>query len=230
MQNVCRELGVDPPSSFIGNQTDDTAQRILQAARQAGRHLARRNWVALTYQHSFSTSSGITDYLLPTSPEWHHMLPGTAWDRTNSSKMRGSTTPAHWQRTQAEGIASTFFARPWRLKVDAGRVKKFALETDPGGVYVIAYEYVTDQWLFDGSSLYYADVTADSNLPVFDDYLMELHIKWRAARALGLPYLDDRADANTVENQIYAQERGAEITLEADVLSFRNNAPDHGYG
>lgn len=230
MQNVCRELGVDPPSSFVGNATDDTAQRVLQAARQSGRHLARRNWVALTYQHSFSTSAGITDYALPTSPEWHHMLAGTAWDRTNFSKMLGSTTPAHWQRTQGEGLTSTFFARPWRLRVDAGRVKRFSLETDPGGSYVIAYEYVTDQWLFDGSNLYYADVTADSNLPVFDDYLMELHIKWRVARALGLPYMDDRADANTVENQTYAQERGSEIRLEADVLSFPNNTPDRGYG
>jgi hypothetical protein len=228
-QAVARAIGIDPPNSFFGN-TEDTAARMLQAMRDAGRTLAMRDWIALVYEHTFTTIAGVTEYPLPTSPAWHHMLPGTAWDRTNFSTTKGNITPRAWQDEKGYGLAATFFARPWRLKADAGRNKIFALVDDPAGAYTIAYEYVTDQWIYDGTAVYYADIQADTDQPVFDDMLFEAHVRWRVARALGLPYQDDRRDAEMLENTLFGQERGRDVLLMPETLAFSNNAPEYGYG
>jgi hypothetical protein len=228
-QAVARAVGIDPPNSFVAN-TEDTAARMLQAMRDAGRALARRDWVCLVYEHVFTTAAGITDYQLPTSPAWHHMVPGTAWDRTNFSATKGNITPAAWQAEKGFGLAATFFARPWRLKADAGRERKFSLVDDPGGAYTIAYEYVTDQWCFDGASIYYADIQADSNQPVFDDYLFEMQTRWRVLKALGLPYQEEQREAVLLENTLFGQERARDVLLMPETLAFSNNAPEYGYG
>ena len=228
-QAVARAVGIDPPNSFVSN-TEDTAARMLQAMRDAGRALARRDWVCLVYEHVFTTSAGITDYSLPTSPAWHHMLPGTAWDRTNFSVTKANISPRSWQGEKGFGLAATFFARPWRLRADAGRQRVFSLVDDPGGTYTIAYEYVTDQWAFGGSNLYYADITADTNQPVFDDYLFEMAVRWRVLKALGLPYQEEQREAQILENTLFSQERGKDIDLQRETLTFANNAPEYGYG
>ena len=226
-QAVARAVGIDPPNSFYGN-SEDTAARMLQAMRDAGRALARRDWVALVYEHSFTTASGITEYALPTSPAWHHMLPGTAWDRTNFSKTKGNISPAAWQAEKGFGLAATFFARPWRLKADAGRERVFALVDDPGGAYDIAYEYVTDQWVQSGS-VYYADIQADTDLPVFDDYLFEMATRWRVLKALGLPYQEEQREAAILENTLFGQERAQTVCLTPEAIEFAVNLPEYGY-
>lgn len=203
---------------------------MLQAMRDAGRALARRNWVCLTFEHTFTTAAGITEYPLPTSPAWHHMLPGTAWDRTNFSKTKGNISPAAWQAEKGFGLAATFFARPWRLKADAGRQRVFALVDDPAGAYTIAYEYVTDQWLYDGSNLYYADIAADADQPVFDDYLFEMATRWRVLKALGLPYQEEQREAVILENTLFGQEHGRAVSLTPESIEFASNIPEYGYG
>jgi hypothetical protein len=228
-QAVARAVGIEAPTSLVAN-TDDTAQRMLQAVRDAGRHLCRRDWARLTYQHSFTTSAGITQYALPATPRWHHMLPGTAWDRTNTSKMSGPLTSVQWQGELGYGLAGTFWARPWSLRADGNRTRVFALVDDPGGAYTIAYDYVTDEWLWDGVAVYYADINADSYQPVFDELLMEAATKWRLLRALGLDWQSDQAEAAGLEAQLYAQERGRPITLGTDVLTWGYNAPEYGFG
>ena len=227
-QAVARAVGIDPPSSFFGS-TEDTAARMLQAMRDAGRALARRNWVCLTYEHTFTTAAGVLEYALPTSPAWHHMVPGTAWDRTNFSKTKGNISPAAWQAEKGFGLAATFFARPWRLKADASRNLIFALVDDPAGAYEIAFEYVTAQWVTDGS-LYYDDIQADTNVTVFDDYLMEMATRWRVLKALGLPYQEEQREATTLENTLFGQERGQTVSLMPNAIEFAINLPEYGYG
>ena len=202
---------------------------MLQAMRDAGRALARRDWVCLVCEYTFTTASGTTEYPLPSNPAWHHMMPGTAWDRTNFSKTKGNISPAAWQAEKGFGLAATFFARPWRLKADAGRERVFALVDDPAGSYEIAYEYVTDQWVLSGA-VYYADIQADTDLPVFDDYLFEMATRWRVLKALGLPYQEEQREATILENTLFGQERGQTVSLTPEAIEFAINLPEYGYG
>jgi hypothetical protein len=205
-QAAARAIGVEPPSAFVG-ATDDTAARILQAMQDAGLALAARDWLALRFEHTFSTAPGQTEYPLPTVPSWHHIVPGTVWDRTNASELRGAMSPRAWQQQIGSGQVPTLFARPWRLQYDTDRTLYFTLQDDPNGVYVIALEYVTDQWAYNGISAYAARATADTDLPVYDDYLFELATRWRVERALGLGYQETQLEAQRRELELFAQER-----------------------
>ena len=84
---------------------------------------------------------------------------------------------------------------------------------DPGGAYTLAFEYVTDQWCYDGSGSYSANITADANVPVFDDYLFEIETEWRVLRALGEAYFDEKSEADRLAAALFGQENGAIINM-----------------
>lgn len=228
-QNVARSIGIDPPGSLVAN-TEDTPQRMLQAIREAGRALTRRDWVRLTYGYSFTTTSGITQYPLPTSPTFDHMVPDSAWDRTNIHKARGPGSSQAYQRAQADMLTGITFARPWTLRADGNRVTVFELEDDPGDDFTIAYDYVTAEWLFDGGSTYSDTITSDSQVTVYQDELIEAAVLWRVRRALGLEYADHRVEADRLEASMFAQERGAVVCLTDEPIGFGYNAPEYGHG
>ena len=228
-QNVARSIGIEPPGSLVAN-TEDTPQRMLQAIREAGRALARRDWVRLTYSHTFTTVDGITQYALPTSPAFDHMVPGSAWDRTNINKARGPITSQAYQAAQADMLGATLWARPWSLRADGNRLAVFELQDDPGGAYTIAYDYVTAEWLFDGVSTYSTAISADTQKAIFQDELFEAAVLWRVRRALGLDYADHQREARMLEDQLFAQERGAEVCLAPEPYGFSVNVPEYGHG
>lgn len=229
-QNVASSIGIQVPSTLVGS-SDDTDRRILQAIREAGRALARRDWVRLTYSHTFSTASGITQYTLPTSPAFDHMVPGSAWDRTMYRYAEGPITSVMYQRAQADGLSATLWARPWTLRADGNRLKVFELQDDPLGTYTVAFDYVTAEWLWDGASLYSDTISADTQQPVFQDELIEAATRWRVLRAMGMDYTEPKAEADALEARLFAQERAGVVDLapQSFGLSF-DNAPEYGYG
>ncbi|MGR8921006.1 MAG: phage adaptor protein [Gammaproteobacteria bacterium] len=215
VQSVAEELGLEKPASLVGN-TGATARRFLRAANAAGRHLRTRDWRALTFEHTFTTSSGTLEYALPASPAFHHLKPGTAFDRTLFREMVGPHTPALWQYTEALLTVSGGLEQRFRIKADGTatpRADKFYLLDDPGGSYTLAYEYVTHEWAYDGSSTYRESIAADTDQPVFGEYLFECELRWRVLRALGEAYFDEKDEAVRLADRLYAQENGETIPM-----------------
>ena len=229
---MAQAVGVTVPNSFVG-ATDETPLKLLRAFSAAGRHLRTKNWRSLTYEHTFDTADGTLAYALPTSPAFDRLVAATTYDRTQFRGATGPYSPAQWQYGEAllssPGQLNTVF----RIKRNASRVDQLFLLDDPGGTYTIAFEYVTNEWIYDGSSTYYADVQADADVPLFDDFLMELETTWRALRALGEPYFDEKAEAIERAEMLYAQENPMVLDMRPRVRRFTNlidNVPETGYG
>jgi len=232
VQRVAGELGLTRPDSIYGN-TDQEALRYLALANAAGQYLARRDWQALTFEHTFQTVSGTLEYALPTDPPFHHLKRGTAFDRTNTRAIAGQRTPAQWQEGEALLLPSTGLHRQFRLRVTtaAPRVRKFYLLDDPAGAYDLAFEYVTDAWCYDGSSAHTTTIGTDAAIPVFDEYLYALEFRWRLLRSLEAPYYDEKDEAIRLADLLYGQENPQSIDMRRRRRSVLTaNTPESGFG
>lgn len=181
--------------------------------REAGRDLLRDEWPELIFEHSFNTASGTTEYALPASPSLDRIINDTAYDRSQFDKLFGPISYEHLSRERHDGITRAEIVQSWRLGTDASRVKRFVFTDDPGGTFEVRYFYATKQWLHEPSSGYVEDITADTNIPLFDDYLFELETKWRVLRALGLPYGDEALSARQVRDERLARDNGRIVHL-----------------
>lgn len=230
LQNLAASVGVRVPDSFVGN-TEGTARTLLQQASAAGRYLRQRDWRALTFEHTFSTADGTLEYALPTDPAFHHYKNGTAFDRTNYRRLTGPLDAASWQYGEALLTVGGGIEQRFRIKSDTStpRVNKFFLLDDPDGTYTLAYEYVTHEWLYDGSSGYKESITADTDVPVFDEQLFELEVLWRVLRRLGEPYFDEKDEAMRTASVMYAQENGRTISMQGRRSDFAVNVPEGNF-
>ena len=231
LQNVAELVGVTKPASFVGN-TEATARRLLRSASAAGRYLRNRDWRALTFEHTFATVDGTLSYALPTSPAFHHFIAATAYDRSSYRGIVGPLNPRAWQSGEALLVVSGGMEHRFRIKSDTStpRTNLFYLLDDPDGAFTLAYEYVTHEWSYDGSSSYSENITADSNQPVFDDYLFEVECTWRALKALGEPYFDEKDEAMRLADNLYGQENGTTISMRSNPILFAENIPETGIG
>lgn len=228
LQNVAASVGILQPDSFVSN-SEQTASRLLQCARAAGRHLVSRDWRVLTFEHTLTTVSGTLEYALPTLPAFHHFKPGTAYDRSLWRGIVGPQTAAQWQLGQAMLVSPGTLLRTFRIKTDgtnAPRVDKLYLLDDPGDGVELAFEYVTKEWVYDGSGAYREDIAADTDQPVFDPQLFELECTWRILRANGEPFFDEKDEANRLADRLYAQEGGQTIDMQPRRWTMTPNIPE----
>lgn len=228
LQNVAATIGVKAPDSFVGN-SEATARRLLRAGSQAGRHLRTVHpWRSLVFEHTFTTVSGTLEYALPTDPAFHHLLPNTAFDRTLYRSLVGPMNPAGWQYGEALLVVSGGLEHRFRIKSDTStpRADKFYLLDDPAAAVDLAFEYVTHEWLYDGSSTYKETISADTDVPLFDDYLFECEVTWRALKLLGEQYFDEKDEATRLCDRLFAQEGGKQISMRRRAFEFAENIPE----
>lgn len=191
-QDVADEIAIVRPTMLVGS-ADVTARRFLQVANAAGNSLARAaNWAILHRQYEFTTVADTSNYAVP--DDWHRGMGNTAWDRTSFRQMRGNRTPAEWQRLQSGVGATSSFSRSYRLVVgpQAGSI---IIEPTPGATGdELVIEYVSSFWCEDALGNGQLRFAADTDNIRIDHELFRMGLLWRAKRALGLDYADERAD------------------------------------
>lgn len=147
---AANNVGVNAPSSIIGN-TDPAAVRLLQLARRTAFNLAsRKDWTSLVVEHVF-IASGATTFTLPS--DFDHLIGDTLWDRTRFWQMRGAMSPQQWQLYKSSNLGQATIERRWRIRLtsgdSAGAGTVFEIDpplstTDTTSTFV--FEYVSKNW------------------------------------------------------------------------------------
>lgn len=224
-QDTADELALIQPATIIGN-VETTALRLLAAARASAKSLARRPWVVLVKEHTFNTANGTASYALPT--DFQHMLVQTAWDRANNWRMWGPISASDWQQVKSGIVTTTQTRKRFRIKPDAG-VKKFFLDPTPTAVEALVFEYLSDAWA-NGAALT-SNWVADSDVALFDEYVLQLDLKWRVLRGLGLAYESERADAERETRHALANDGVMEVlNMAPEAAVVMGNIPEAGFG
>ena len=100
------------------------------------------------------------------------------------------------------------------------------------GAATIAHEYISKNWCASSSGTEQSDWAADADVPLFDEDLIFREGWWRALRAFGFPYEDQKNDSRRWIKGIFERERGggANVNMSPAVATFTANLPDTGYG
>ncbi len=201
-QAVIKETGIGSAPATIISNADLTAVQLNYLAERAVKKLAKKNWEKLLREHTITTAASTEGYALPT--DWARYVSQTAWDATNYWPMYGSIDPAMWQGLK-RGIVASSIRRRFRIR--GGQV---LITPTPTTVDTLIIEYARNTpWTDSTGVTYKTAATADADITVFPEHLLELEIKWRFLRAKSLSYDEEFEEAKSEIALAFAQDAPA---------------------
>lgn len=228
-QAVADEVGIAKPTTIVSNTSDENAVRLLSLAQRAGKYLARKNWSVLQAEHTFSTVNGTANYDFPS--DFGRFLPNTFWNRTDYRWVRGSVTAQEWQWRKSGIAQSRETDQVFIIRAVAGD-RKFIIDPTPTAAETIAYEYITANWCESAAGTGQSAWAADDDVGRVEEYLIELDLKWRLLRSLGLDYSEEKYEAERECDKAYARDRPSELLdfTQGTKVTGVVNLPETGYG
>lgn len=209
LSNVAKAVGAHTPTAIIGS-TDQTAQRLYQAMLRECRFLVRRlPWTCLIREATITTADGTASY--PLESDFQRIIDDTAWDQTNYWQMRGSLSPQEWQFQKRAILAQPVNRRRYRIKYDTvSKAREVFIDPTPTSVATLSYEYVSLSYCqATGGGALKTEWSVDTDVPLFDDDLLELGTTWRYLKARGLPYADDQQEYQKALRRAIANDKPA---------------------
>lgn len=205
-QACIKETGVGAVPSTIISNTDATAVQLNALAERAAKYLMRRNWQKMVREHTITTVATTATYALPS--DWARYISETAWDATNYWPMRGSLDPQMWTALK-RGIVTIASGRK-QFRVYGNLVQIIPTPDTSDESLIIEYLRNTP-WTDSTGVTYRTAATADADITVFPEVLLELELIWRWKREKGLSYADERKDADDMTALLFAQDTPAPI-------------------
>jgi len=223
-KNIARGIGLPIPQTLVSNQNQD-ARRILQCLNDAGRYLSLSPWNATVAEATISTTGGGI-YNMPS--DFRALVPTTIWKLSQTEPVRGPIRWIDWQALQY-GIGSLGIWDRWHFRYVDGDEKIF-IDPVPSTGEEFRYLYFRDGWVKSGSS-FVASVSADTDIFLINEYLVETEARWRMLRALGQPYGEEKQEAKDLRDRLLAEDGGMSvITAGYADHDIRFNIPDTGFG
>lgn len=130
-----------------------------------------------------------------------YFLDYTAWDRSQFWALRGSLSPSEWQRYKS-GTQTTTPRTRFRIK--AGSI---FLDPTPGSIDNLVIEYISKNWVTDvGGGNPASSFTADAQVSVIDEDLLELDLTWRFLERKGQAYAEAKAEFDEVYESTFGRD------------------------
>ena len=229
-QAVAEEIGLPSPST-LATSTDRTATQLFRMINRAGRLLAKKNWVVLQNEHTFTTVASTAAYDLPS--DYDRLLDGSIWDRSSFWRLRGPLNAKQWQVYKSGLVASASARSRFRIKPDT-RVKKFYLDPTPSSAVDMVFEYASDQWVKDSANASGKTAFAlDTDLSILPYELIELEVIWRMLARKGFAYAEEKREAEMQIDRAYADDGGAPVLDMGgpqNIPLARLNIPEGSFG
>ena len=211
LNRVAAEVGIAPVTAPL-ESTDPFFVQLRYLLNTAGEELMHAYpWEMLVRSHQIVTVDGDTgEYDMPA--DFGYILNQTEWDRTNNVPMGGPLSPSDWTYLQGRGLASnTLYAS---FRISQGKFNVFP--TNPAAGLDLNFEYMTKDWVIDGTSdplnpTYKDEVTVASDVPLFDKTLITRALKVKYLESGGFDTTKAQADYNQIFAFLTGTDKGAPI-------------------
>lgn len=179
IQNVAKNVGIEPPASVLGNNDDPDCVKLLQFANETGQELARRVDWAQMRKAKLILGTGFAG-LFDLSPDYSRMVEG--WGVTqDGNPVRGGLTGDEWNAlAPVEGA-------PRYYQVIGQKISFYPFPSE--GLQITAH-YISTGWTSAGGSVF----AADAETTLFPERLLEMGAIWRYKRHIGADYSDYLAE------------------------------------
>ncbi len=190
---ICQEVAdlaavKRPESLFSGRSMSDNI--FLSVAKSALDSLLRYgDWPELTKEAVLLTDPQQKNYFLEAiCPDFYSMLPNTIYIKNMAEKVIGAVNPDKWMRA--------------KYLCDDNGIVKFKLQNNylkflnlPPYPVKIVFQYRSNNICYTAKNFQEkSELTADTDIPIFDYYLVKLGILWRWLKRSGMDYAEEYAE------------------------------------
>ena len=205
-----------PTSLFNTNIQND--QLFASVAKSTLASLMRHaNWQAITRDTSFTTTAGQTEYLLDNiAPDFHSLVNDTLYIKDDMRSVIGAISEEKWAREKQ-------FHTPEIDLLFKIQNNKIMFLKDAGSI-TLYMTYKSNAVCYDATTGNpKPQITENTDIPVFDPYLVKLGIIWRWNKRSGLDYAEEYNEYQTELNKSYAATKAAgDISLSRTFGLFDN--------
>lgn len=203
-----------PTSLFNTNVQND--QLFASVVKSTLDSLMRHaNWQQITRDTSFNTVEGQTEYLLDNiAPDFYSLVNETLYIKDNMRFVIGAISEERWAREKQFHVPEIDVL----FKIQNNKIKFLK---DPGNI-TFHLTYKSNAVCYDAlSEQPKSTITANTDIPVFDTYLVKLGIVWRWNKRSGLDYTEEYNEYQKELNKSYAETKSAgDIKLNSCVGLF----------
>lgn len=224
MLQICQEVADLAATKRPENLFDENSQHeaiFLSVAKSALDSLMRyADWQELTKEGVLRTAGNKSSYLIHSIvPDFYSLLNNTVYVKDGSEKVIGAITPEQWMRDKYfDAIGSDI-----KFKFQNGMIK--FLQTPPNGIKIV-FQYRSSNIVWDAASGYEekSQLTKNTDVPIFDEYLVKLGIIWRWLKRNGMDYTEE---FNEYQKELEKRYASGLATKDID-LSFEPIDPSSG--
>ena len=181
------------------SQNDQLYASVVHSALDS--LLRKAEWATLTREASLYTVSGVKDYLIENiAPDFYSLVNGTMYMKGDMRDVIGAITEEKWrQLKQYHTVDVDVF-----FKIQNNKIKFYK---DPEGKK-FKFTYKSNAVCYDAKTGEPKPrLTANTDIPVFDTYLVKLAIIWRWLKRTGLDYTEEYNEYQRELNKSYAESK-----------------------
>ena len=187
---ICREVAdlasVKRPNDLF-NANGQQESIFLSVAKSSLDSLLRYgDWQELIKETWFCTTAGKTRYRIDEIvSDFYSFMPDTIYVKDSKEQIIGSVTPQQWM---SEKYCSTPDTNV-KFKIQNGC---FIFLTEPPCGVKIVFQYRSNNIVWDFKTFEEKNVlSANTDVPIFDEYVVKLDILWRWLKRNGLDYSEE---------------------------------------
>jgi len=170
------------------NEDSQQEAVFLSVARDTLDSLLRYgDWPELVREGCLRTVGQKTSYLISDfCPDFYSLVNNTIYIRNKQEQVLGAITPEEWMREKYFSIPSLNL----KFQIRNGQVKFL---TAPADNLKIVFQYRSSSVVFDEQNGWEekSEITKNTDVPIFDSYLVKKGILWRWYRRNGMPYEEE---------------------------------------
>jgi len=208
VQDVTTRIGVPKPSTVADNTSRSVIQ-LLAIANEVGELLGKRDFKSLERRVTFTSTGselqGAVSTILPEAdPASPRVIGETAWDLTSAMYMGNVPSPQEWEFRKVRNITGPTYR--FRLMTDPDTLdNSIYLNPAPAAGHSMGLEYFSNFWCKSEAGEGQTAFAADTDILLLPEACFKAEMKWRWKREKGLPYDDERADAEELTDTAVAQ-------------------------
>ena len=232
LNRVAAEVGLEPVADPYAS-TEQHFRQMRFLLQTCGEELSLAYaWEFLNSSYQIVTAAlDSGNYPLP--DDFMYMIPQTGWERANNVPLAGPLSAQDWTYLLGRDLVSSTIYASFRLK--AGEFSIFP-QPPPVGLN-INFEYQRRTWVQDAvdPTVYKADVTVGSDIPLFDRTLITRMLKMKWLESKGFDTTKPQDDFNQIFGFLTGKDKTGEILSAgygSQSIPYLDNrsVPDSGFG
>ncbi len=188
---ICQEaaslVATQKPNDLFDEDSQQEAVFLSIAKDTLDSLLRYGDWQELTKEGVLRTAGKKTSYLLTAiCPDFYSILNNTIYIKDSAERVIGAITPQDWMREKYFNCPSADV----RFKIQNGMIK--FLTPPPDGIKIV-FQYRSSTIVFDAANGYEekSEITKNTDVPVFDEFLVKKGIVWRWYKRNGMDYTEE---------------------------------------